>query len=244
MFATTRKIDIGWCTAQQTGAFAFAPPRTVMSTRERALGLRAVQNCPAVNALERQLVELPSPFGLRLRLEAEPDGPALSVDPLGTFVQPEVLGAALTLEPAARWRDPGRPVIQLRLPFFFVTDESPCTVTLLPPFLGPAMRRWPGSMIGARFALDAWPRDLVFAFEWDQPGGELHLRQGEALAYAMFEFDAPDKRPNLVEAELTPELAEFRLGLQGVGEITPDMDGVLAEARARRPARLLTPGPA
>ena len=243
MFAQTRKVDIGWCANLEKGAFAFAPPRTVLATRERALGLRAVQNCPAVNAIERQLVEMPSPFGLRLRLEEEDGAPALAVEPVGTFVQPEVLGDFLSMEPPERWRNPAKPVIQIRFPFFFVTDETPCMIAELPPFLAPAMRRWPGSMVAGRFPLDIWPRDLNWAFEWDDTAAELLIKQGEPLAYFLFEFDAPDKRPNLIEADLTPDLAEYRAGMDGVAHFTDDFDGVFAEARSRRPARLLTPAP-
>ena len=71
MYSEVRKLDIGWCADREKSSFAFHPPRTVMSQRTKPLSLRSVQNCPAVNGLERQLIEIPSPISLRLRIEAQ-----------------------------------------------------------------------------------------------------------------------------------------------------------------------------
>lgn len=240
MYTETTYRDVGWCLTDPDGGFAFQPPRTVFSTRDRPLGTRAIQNCPAVNAIERHLVEIPSPVGLRLVLEEEDGAPALGVIEHGTFVEPEKIGDMVSLEPAERWRHPRRPIVQIALPFFFVTD-TPCTINLLPPFLAPGPRRWPGTMAAARFPLTIWPQTLTWALEWDRPDEELTLRQGEPLAYALFEFNEPDARPRLVEAALTPELAEYRLGMQDVRHFTADIASVWDQAAARRPERLLVP---
>ncbi len=239
MYGEITYCDVGYCLTDPEAGFAFQPPRTVFSTREKPLGTRAIQNCPAVNALERQVVEIPSPVTLRLALEEEAGGPALAVIDQGTFVQPEKISEWVSLEAPARWRHPKKPVLQLALPFFFVTD-TPAIMTLMPPFLGPQMRRWPGTMVAARWPLWIWPASLTWAFEWDKPGEELALRQGEPLAYALFEFNHPQKRPRLVEAELTPELAEYRAGMDGVRHITPEIEALWEEALTRRPERLLT----
>jgi len=240
MFAKSIPCDIGYCLADPSGGFAFKPPHTVFSERDKPLGMRAVQNCPAVNALERQLVEMPSPIGIRLTIEDEDGGPALNVIPQGTFAQPEAIGEMLSLEPPERWRHPKKPVIRLELPIFFVTDE-PCLVSQLPPFLGPQMRRWPGTMIAGRYPVTLWPQPLSWTFEWDRPEQELSIRQGEPLCYFFFEFNDPDKRPQLVEAALTPELAEYRAGMEGIHYLTPEIDEVMGMAKSRRPERLLAP---
>ena len=240
MYGETTQIDVGYCLTDPKAGFAFAPPHTVFSTRERPLGTRAIQNCPAVNAIERHLVEIPSPVGIRLTLEEEDGEPALGVIEQGTFVEPDHIAEMVTLEPRERWRHPKRPVLQLKLPFFFVTD-APCMLNLLPPFLAPGMRRWPGMMVAGRFPLTVWPQTLTWAFEWDRPDQELSLKQGEPLAHAMFEFNKPDARPNLIEAALTPELAEYRAGMQNVHLVTPEIEEVWRLAAARRPERLLVP---
>ena len=242
MFAETEEREIGWCLteAAEAGGFAFPPPRTVFETRARPLGARAVQNCPAVNALERLLVEIPCPVSLRLALEQEADGPALTVIEQGTLVEADPLGRMLSLEPPERWRDPARPVLQLALPWFFVTD-TPAMANLLPPFLSAGIRRWPGSCIAGRWPVTVWPQDLVWAFEWDRPEDELTLKQGEPLALALFEFNRPDARPRLVEAAPSAELVEYRRQMANIRHITPEIEEVWRMAEGRRPARLMVP---
>ena len=240
MYSQSVPADVGYCLVEPDGGFAFQPPRPVIAGRDRPLGARAIQNCPAVNAMERQLVEMPSPVGITLALGEEEGEPALEVRAQGTFVAPERIAEMIWLEPAERWRQPERPVLQLRLPFFFVTDE-PCVLNQLPPFLAPAMRRWPGMMVPGRFPLTAWPQTLSWAFEWDRPDEELTLKQGEPLCYFLFEFNHAAKRPNLVEAALTRELAEYRAGMQEIHHVTPEIEEVWEQAKTRRPARLLVP---
>jgi len=240
MFGEITYHDIGYCLTDPEGGFAFQPPRTVFATRERPLGTRAIQNCPAVNAIERQLVEIPSPIGIRLALEEDAGGPALAVRDQGTFVQPEKIGEMLALESPKRWRHPAKPVLRLTLPYFLVTD-TPCIANWVPPFLAPAMRRWPGAMVAARWPLWLWPQTLTWDLEWDRPGEELVLRQGEPLAYVLCEFNHPQKRPRLVEAALTPALDEYRRGMDAIHHITPETEAVVEAAAARRPARLRVP---
>ena len=233
-------MQVGWCCDREQGAFAFEPPRTVFSTRERPLSPRSVQNCPAVNELERRLIEIPAPFDLRMRAVETEEGAEVFVVPAGTSVSEADIGDFLMIEPPERWRDPRRPVLQLKLPFFLVTDE-PCWVTQVPPFLDPAMRTWPGSMTAGRFPLHLWPRSLQWPFEWDDFSRDLTIRTGEPLCCLLCEFGDPVARPALIEATLTPELADYRANMDAVGEITDDMEGVWREAESRRPARLLQP---
>ncbi|MEM6906632.1 MAG: hypothetical protein AAF568_12115, partial [Pseudomonadota bacterium] len=76
---------------------------------------------------------------------------------------------------------------------------------------------------------------------WDRPGEELLIRQGEPIAYAMGEFGDPNKRPRLVEAALTPELDEWRRGMDGLHHFVPDIEEIWRNCAPRRPARLLVP---
>lgn len=240
MYESIRRVPVGWCCDREEAAFAFEPPRPVFSRRARPLSTRSVQNCPAVNDLERHLIEIPSPIGLRLRAVDEGASPEIFVVPAGTTVEEHAIGDFLILEPPERWRDPRKPVLQIRLPFFLVTDEE-CWITQLTPFFEPAMRRWPGSVTAGRFPLHIWPRSLQWSFEWDDFSNDLVIKPGEPLCYILCCFTDPAARPELVEAELTPELKEYRAGMSEVGEITDDIPGVWAEAESRRPAILLTP---
>lgn len=238
MYAPAIPVDIGYCLVEEDAGFAFTPPRSVFAGRTKPLGMRAIQNCPAVNGLERQLIELCSPIALKLSQDTRGGKLGLQIDQKATHARPEMVRKIMAVEPPERWRHPKKPVIQIRLPYFLVTDE-PCWVNIVPPFLGPNPRRWPGTMVAGRYPISDWPQNINWAIEWDQPEQELTIRQGDVLAYALFDFDDPNKRPNLVEAEMTPELEEYRAGMDGVRHITSEIEEVWAEARERRPARLL-----
>ncbi|MGD1925873.1 MAG: hypothetical protein ACFB03_17050 [Paracoccaceae bacterium] len=240
MYGTPIHCEIGYCLVDPEAGFAFTPPRTVLSTRKAPLGTRAVQNCPAVNGLERQLVEIPSPIGLRLTLQIENGELNLQVNPKGTIPDQEALSRVLSVAPQDRWRDPKKPIVRLTIPWFFVTDER-CMVSLMPPFLASEMRRWPGTMVTGRYPVTDWPQNLTWSLEWDDFDAELVLRQGDPLAYASFEFGDPNKRPKLVEADLTDDLKEFRAGMDGIHHLTDRIEEVWANARSRRPARLMVP---
>ena len=238
MYAKAIHVDIGYCLTEETAGFAFEPPRAVIDGRTKPMGMRAIQNCPAVNSIERQLVEIYAPIGLRLGLATQGGQLGLKINPQGTFAKQEILQKMLVVEPPERWRDKKKPVLQINLPFFFVTDE-PCWCAILPPFLSPNMRRWPGTMVAGRYPVSDWPQDLQWGIEWDALEDELVIRQGDVLAYAMFQFDHPDKRPRMVEAEMTDDLTEFRAGMDGVSQISPEIEEIWARARERRPAQLL-----
>ena len=240
MYAKPEYCEIGYCLAEDQGGFAFSPPRTVIEGRSKALGMRAIQNCPAVNTIERQLVEIPAPIALRMKLVIEGGKLDMRVNPTGTFATPQVLNAFINAEPPDRWRDPKKPVLRFKIPFFFVTDE-PCMVSIVPPFLSPGMREWPGTMVAGRYPVTDWPQSVSWALEWDNFDQELIIRQGEPMAYAMFEFDNPNKRPKLVEAELTEELSEYRAGMDGVHHLTDQIEELWQKARKRRPEKLMTP---
>lgn len=240
MYGKPIQCEVGYCLTDPEAGFAFEPPRTVLSGRSAPLGPRAIQNCPAVNGLERQLVEILSPIGLRMQLKVQNGELGMAINPKGTMADPEALGKILSVEPQQTWRDPKKPVLSLQLPFFFVADE-PCMISVLPPFLGAEMRRWPGAMVVERYPVTDWPKSLKWSIEWEDFNAELILRQGEPLAYASFEFDNPNKRPKLVEAAMTDPLAEFRAGLDGVDHLTDQIEELWTNARSRRPERLMVP---
>jgi hypothetical protein len=136
------------------------------------------------------------------------------------------------------WRHPNRPVIQLRTPYRFISDDF-VYINQLPPFLSYKAAQWPGLMIGGRFAIDAWPRSLMWAFEWFEPRKPLVLKRGDPLFYARFDTTDPSKKIRLVEAELTPELKHQMSGVDGVANYVNQTFSLFSTARARRPKQLL-----
>ena len=49
----------------------------------------------------------------------------------------------------------------------------------------------PGTIFGGRFPISIWPRPLMWAFEWHEPGKDLILKRGEPLFYVQFENVEP-----------------------------------------------------
>ncbi len=58
-----------------------------------------------------------------------------------------------------------------------------------------------------------------------------------------FETSDPSRPVRLVEAELTPELAEYRRGMSGVTNYVNRTYSLFRTAQERRPPRLFTPKP-
>ncbi len=131
-----------------------------------------------------------------------------------------------------------KPVIQILLPYFFICDEI-CYLSQISPFLDFKHNSWPGVIIGGRFPITNWPRILNFAFEWVDIRNDLILRRGDPLCYVFFELDNPEKIPKLVQAKITPELREFRKGIQGAPKFVSNTFHLMKEAKNRRPKKLL-----
>ena len=110
---------------------------------------------------------------------------------------------------------PGRPILQMRLPYIFIADE-PTYMSQLPPFQHLRKTPLPGLMIPGRFPINVWPRTLTWAFEWHDISAPLELRRGDPLFYVLFEVLPQSRAIQLVEAERTPELEAYLQQINGV----------------------------
>ena len=138
------------------------------------------------------------------------------------------------------WRHSSRPVIQVMTPLFFVADE-PVWLTQLPAFYHHGATPLPGLTLGGRFPIHIWPRELVWAFEWHDVGKDLLIKRGDPWFYLSFETEDPSRHVRLVEAELTQPLREYTNAIRGVTNYVSRTYSLFGNAKARRPAKLLTP---
>jgi hypothetical protein len=152
------------------------------------------------------------------------------------------LNEVLTLVNEAEWRFPDRPTVQLHLPYCFIADE-PVWMSQLAAFAHYRPDHLPGTIFGGRFPVSIWPRPLMWAFEWHEPGKDLTLRRGEPLFYVQFEGMDPSRPVQLVEAEKTPELTAYLEKLSGVVNYVNQTFTLFKAAEALRPKRLLVPKP-
>ncbi len=231
-------VKIGWLVDTPKAGFLYSAPRPVKAQRIVPLSARAVQSCPAVNEIERRLFEVTFPFDLRLRYERDGDEHHLYSVPEGTRIDDDLVPQHVFLMKPDHWRDPARPVIQIRAPYVFVADER-VYLNQLPPFLSRSFARWPGTMTAGRFPTDIWPRILSWGFEWEDIDRDLVFRRGDPWFYLQFETEHPDQRIDLVPAENTAELQTYRQGLADVVKYTSNTFALFDTATARRPKKLL-----
>jgi hypothetical protein len=99
----------------------------------------------------------------------------------------------------------------------------------------------PGTIFGGRFPVSIWPRPLMWAFEWHEPGKDLVLKRGEPLFYVQFEGMDPSRPVQLVEAEKTADLVAYLEKLSGVVNYVNQTFSLFKAAEAVRPKKLLVP---
>lgn len=236
-----RTLEVGWVLQPDNATAIWFDPQQFRREGAQAPSSKAVQNCPAVLDYDSRHFVVPCPVDLNLALARDKDGKIVlrNLDGAQSAVASSHLGKLVHLNSPSQWRHPERPIIQIGTPYRFVADE-PCYLNQLPPFLHYRRDPWPGLMIGGRFQLDVWPRIMMWAFEWMEPQKPLVLRRGEPMFYVRFEPADDASRPvRLVEAEWTPELAEFSKSIDGVTNYVKRTFSLFPQAGKRRPKTLL-----
>ena len=136
--------------------------------------------------------------------------------------------------------DKGKPVLQLSLPYLFLSDE-PVYMSQVAPFMHYSREPLPGTIFGGRFPINVWPRPLMWAFEWHEPQKPLKIARGDPLFYACFETLPQDRGVAMVEAQRTPELLEYLELISGAVNYVNQTFSLFEAAEARRPETLVTP---
>ncbi|MDO7843651.1 hypothetical protein [Sphingomonas immobilis] len=240
--ALPRIADVGWLLDSGEAQFLWDAPRRVRTFERNRDHAKAVNNCPAYLDYESRLFEVPCPIDLRLRIQKDAQGRVGIMNPDGdkSGVRMSHLNKLFVVSPPNEWRHPNRPIVQFVTPYVFVADEA-VWVTQLPPVQHFNPAPWPGLLIGGRFPTHIWPRTMMWAFEWWDMGRELVLKRGEPWFYVNFEPAEPSRPVRLSEAELTPELAEYRKGMSGVTNYVNQTYALFRIAEERRPPRLFKP---
>ncbi len=233
-----RRIEVGWFVDEPQAKFVFPEPVPLYRQREKPLSTRAVQACPAINELERDYFVIKNPFDIRLRCVKESDRYDLHVVNDGTRLDFDLVSRFVHLMEPSLWRSAVAPVIQVKVPYFFLADE-PCYMTMLAPYMSRCMVDWPGMFIGGRLPISIWPRTLNWAFEWTHLDKDLHLRRGHDLCYLYFESGAVRTKAALHEIEYTEELDEYRRGIASVPKYMSNTFSLFETALNRRPSQLM-----
>ena len=235
-----RVVDVGWLIVADKATFVYDGPRPAGRKQTLPDNVKAVGYCPAVVDHEARLFEVLCPFDLHLRVGSDKDGKPTLINVAGkkSTVARSALQSLVHLMAQDRWRDPKRPVVQINAPWRFIADE-PVWMTQMPPFNHSREPAWPGLQIGGRFPIHLWPRAMMWAFEWWNPSLDLVLKRGEPWFYVRFEAQDPSRPVRMVEAEMTPELAEFCKGLDSITNYANQTFSLFSVAEQRRPKTLL-----
>jgi len=240
---TTGAVEVGWVIdPDQEAAFIWDVPHKLVRSDPKPAHAKSVSKCPAINDHESRFTEIKCPIDIHLRFGRDQRGAPTIVGVEGDMssIRPQYLSKLLMPVNPTEWRHPGRPIIQIITPYLFVADE-PAYLTMLPAFNHYSASPLPGLMLGGRFPIHVWPRELVWAFEWHDTAREIHIRRGDPWFYVCFETEDPSRNARLVEAEMTPALREYTKGISGVTNYVSRTFSLFDIAKQRRPKRLLKP---
>ena len=236
-----RTVDVGWVIdPNREASIIWDAPRKLTRPEGRTSHAKGLSQCPAINDHESRLFEVVCPIDIRLRFFRDNQGnPSMAaIDGDQSTIRPAQFGQMVMAVHPNEWRHPSRPVIQVMTPLFFISDE-PVWLTQLPAFYH--LGNLPGLMLGGRFPIHVWPRELVWAFEWHDTSKDLLIKRGDPWFYLQFETEDPTRHVRLVEAELTAPLREYTNSIRGVTNYVNRTFSLFPAAKARRPAKLLTP---
>jgi len=240
--AKGRVVDVGWVMSADSAALIWEAPRKLLREEPGSPHAKSVRYCPAVIDHEARIFEVLCPIDAEIAFRLDEKGEPRLINAAGdqSAIRSKHLGQMAMLVARKEWRHPDRPMLQIITPYHFLADEQ-VYMTQLPPFAHYRSPPWPGVLVGGRMPIDVWPRQLMWAFEWYDPKQTLTLRRGEPWFYVRFETADPSRPVRLIEAEMTPELAQYLKGMAGVTNYVKRTYSLFDTARERRPKTLLTP---
>lgn len=235
-------ITVGWFLTSDKGAVMYDAPERLIFRQTNKAHAKSASRCPAVVQMESRYFIVKCPFDISIGFSRDDKGKAQLVNRAGVAspIRGSKLGEVMTLVSEVEWRYPDRPTIQMVLPYCFIADEV-VYMTQVGTFAHYRRDALPGTIFGGRFPINVWPRPLMWAFEWHEPGKDIILKRGEPLFYCQFEGDGPDRAVQMVETVKTPELTAYLEKISGVVNYVNQTFGLFKAAEELRPARLVVP---
>ena len=235
-------VRVGWFLNEPRSGVVYPPPERIRSAEVNRNHAKSASRCPAIINMESRYFLIRVPYDLHLRFVRDKDGkPALrNMAGDASPVRGNVLSKKLHVTAEHEWRYADRPTVQISLPYTFIADE-PVFITQLDAFMHYRPESLPGTIFGGRFAIQNWPRPLMWAFEWHDTRRDLILKRGQPWFYVMFETLPQDRSVSLVEAEMTPELEGFIEHTSAAVNYVNQAFSLFKDAERVRPETLLKP---
>lgn len=197
-------------------------------------------HCPAYQKFSRNLFVIRCPFDLHLKCRVSEGDCEVSVGEESS-IKPEKLAAFIKVHPRSEWRETDKPLMQLMLNYYFLSDDdvdiqylSPLSTTFFQPPI-------PGLVLQGRWNIKSWIRPVNFVFEWWHTSSDLIIKRGDPILNVMFLSKNLDAKTVLVEAEETPEVIEMARGIQSINSYIRNVFSVLPSVAKNRPRRLVKP---
>jgi hypothetical protein len=238
--SSARTINVGWVIDPNLEATLIWDEPHKLAPEKRTAHAKGLSFCPAIADHESRLFEVTCPIDIKLRFFRDAQGnPSMAgIDGDQSSIRPQQFAKMVMAVHPSEWRHPERPIIQVMTPLLFVADE-PVWLTQLPTFYHYRHLQLPGAMIGGRFPIHIWPRELTWAFEWHDIKSDLIIKRGEPWFYLSFETQDPSAHVKLMHAEMTPELRAYTNSIRGVTNYISRTFSLFGAAKARRPKVLL-----
>ena len=235
-------VLVGWLLYQTESTILFDAPVRVRSMDFNHTHAKSASRCPAVINMESRYFEVKCPYDIQMQFFRDGKGRAQLKNLMGDIspVRHKKLGELICLVNENEWRHKDRPILQLSLPYIFVSDE-PVYLSQVAPFMHYDAQPKPGTIFGGRYPINVWPRRLVWAFEWHDVSKPLLLKRGEPLFYVMFETTPQERAVQMVEAEKTPELLNYIDMISGTVNYVNQTFSLFKAAEERRPSKLVVP---
>ncbi|MEM7620779.1 MAG: hypothetical protein AAF228_10035 [Pseudomonadota bacterium] len=233
-------VNIGWLFSQKSSSVIYFEPERMRSANITGKHAKSASRCPAVLSMETRYFVIKCPFDIHLGFERDKSGKPTIINRQGNKspVRKNKLNQLITIVNEEEWRYKDRPTIQISTPYLFISDE-PVFMSQIAPFMHYQATPWPGTIFGGRFPIHAWPRVLMWAFEWHDTSQDLILKRGDPWFYVTFETLPADRAIIIEEAQLTEELEDYIEQISGAVNYVNQTFSLFKNAEKRRPEKLL-----
>src|SRR5262245_52918611 len=168
--SASRPTQVGWFLDVDEAGAMYPDPIPIAHLQKKVpRNRKSPDYCPAVQSFNRNLFVLLAPYDLTLSCHDKGDSFEFRMETSSSTISPGSLRHVMFVTPPLEWRSPDRPVIQLRCPYVFVSDDD-VTVEQTAPWLHYLQPAWPGVLIAGAFEIRSWVRPLSWAFEWYELG--------------------------------------------------------------------------
>jgi hypothetical protein len=231
------KPTIGWTFMSNVGSSVFFDPISLASYRKKKSNLSdGVGACPAVKVYENRVIVVRSPYTFTIR--AQKTSERLVFCPVfpDTEVQESILRSLIEFQPRSKWRSNDSPILQLSLPYVFLSDENTYVNQIEAPCIS-GHKNW--SLIEGRFNIYDWQRPVNWSIEWVDTTSDLIIKRGQPLFSLLFETNNPDSTFDLKYIEREGELDKAIQSSTGVSKLMRGTFGLTKEAHKKRAPQLI-----